>query len=205
MKPSILNQSIKRWSKFLVALIFFCLVSSCARWSIKDRVCPPPKADETKGIRRVGIDSPPKYQYHIGPNDTIQVHFTYYSDLLEPQIAVPSDGLIQLPLIGGVQVIGTTEDQLNSLLKEQYANRLKFPELVARVTSRQHDGVYLDGVINAGGSIAYFDKLTLLDALKKGGMGENGSLHSVIVLRGLNTPEFKAFRIDAIKDRKSVV
>ena len=201
MKMSGLPKCMRPGSKTIVLLIllFLVLVSSCARWTIKDRVAPPPEAAEIEGVRRVGVDPPLEYEYRIGVNDTLQIRFINYPDLLEPQIVVPSNGIIQMPFVGGIQVLGYSEGELNSFLKEKYAQHLKFPELVARIMARQHDGVFLDGALLAGGTIAYNNRVTLLDSLKKGGMGESGAIHSVIVLRGLNTPRFAAFRVDAIK------
>ncbi|MEW6443431.1 MAG: polysaccharide biosynthesis/export family protein [bacterium] len=185
---------------FAVLLSLQLLDTGCGRWPVQKRLSPPPSVDEAKGVRKVNVDPPPPYEYHIGPGDDILVRFFYYPDLLEPKIEVPSEGSIEMPLIGSVRVVGLTEKELNRLLREKYADRLKFPDLVARVTSRSRDAVYLDGAVSRGaGSMAYFSTLTLLDALKRGGMGAGGAMHSVILIRGINTPDFQTFRVDAVE------
>jgi len=184
----------------VVLFVFLLHEAGCGRWPIQKRVSPPPVADQVEGVRRVNVDPPPEYEYRIGHGDGILVRFFYYPDMLEPNIQVPSDGCIEMPLIGPVQVMGLTERELNVLLREKYAERLKFPELVARIGSRNHDNVFLDGVISRGaGNIPFSSPLTLLDVLKRGGMGAGGAMHSIVVIRGLNSPQYQCFRVDARK------
>ena len=188
----------------LTGLVLFfqimLLISGCGRWTIKDRVLPPPSLKDVEGIRFVGVDRPPEYEYRIGAGDILLIRFFYYPEMLEPGITVPSTGIIQLPLIGGLQVIGYNEEELNALLTEEYSERLMFPDVVARVTTRKHDTVYMDGVVAGLGALAYYNKLTLMESLQKVAMaGDSGALHSVIIIRGLNTPEYKAFRVNANK------
>jgi len=181
-------------SLFLVAV----LSCGCARWSIKDRIFPPPTAGGIEGVRRVGLDNPPDYEYRLGPGDTILIRFFYYPEMLEPVVEVPTSGIIHLPLVGGVQVLGYSEPELNALLKEKYAERLMFPDVVARISGRRHDGVYMDGVAAGVATIPYYNSLTLLQSLQKVAMArEGGALRSVIVIRGLNTPQYRAFRVNA--------
>ena len=184
----------------LVLLVFALLGSGCGRWTIKDRMDPPPKAAEVEGIRRVGLDPPMDYAYRIGPGDSLMIRFFYYPEMLEPAIVIPSTGIVQMPLIGGLQMIGYTEEELNSLLKEKYAGYLMFPDVTARITVQNHDMVRMDGVAAAAPAMAYSNNLTLLGSLQKVAMGRDvGALRSVIVIRGLNTPEYRAFRVDANK------
>ena len=178
----------------LLGLVF----GGCSRWSIADRIDPPPPAKKVEGVRCVGINPPPSYEYRIGVGDTLSLRFFFYMDMSETAIQVPSTGMVQMPLLGPVPVLGYTEDELNEVLREKYSGRLMFPDLVARVTLRVHDGVYLDGVGATVGRIPYNNHLTLLDTLQKAGMGGNsGALHSIIVIRGLNSPQYTSFRVNA--------
>jgi protein involved in polysaccharide export with SLBB domain len=187
----------------MICLLFLAgilLASGCGRWSLKDRVDLPPNAEKIGGVRRVGQDPPPSYVYRIGVGDTISLRFFYYQDMIDPAIVVPSDGFVQLPLLGPVQVLGYAENELNALLQEKYAERLMFPDLVARIAVRSHDGVYMDGATGNVGTLPYDNHLTLLESLKKTYMGAGaGSLRSVIVIRGLNTPQYVSFRVNANK------
>ena len=74
-----------------------------------------------------------------------------------------------------------------------------YPDVVARIVSQQHGNVFLDGAVTGGGMIPYGSRLTLLDALKRGGMARKGVLRSIVVIRNLNSPDFETFRVDAKK------
>ena len=181
---------------WLLPMIF--LVTGCGFWTVKDRLAPPPKADKVEGVRRVGVDPPLEYVYRIGVGDTLSLRFFYYPDMIDPGIVVPSDGIVHLPLLGPVSVLGYTEIELNALLKEKYAARLMFPDLVTRITARKHDGVYMDGASGNVGTIPYDNRLTLLHTLQRTFMGAGaGSMRSVVVIRGLNTPQYVAFSVNA--------
>jgi len=181
-------------------LLVIWVASGCARWSLKDRVAPPPSAKKIEGIRRVGVDPPPDYVYRIGVGDTFSIRFFFYQDMIDPAVIVPSDGIVHLPLLGPVQVLGYTETELNTLLQEMYAGRLMFPDLVIRIASRKHDGVYMDGAAGNVGTLPYNNDLTLLESLKATFMGAGaGSMRNVVVIRGLNTPQYVAFSVNANK------
>lgn len=183
----------------LLILIPMLVLSGCGIWPITRRIDPPPGVDEVEGVKKVGVDPAPEYDYRLGVGDSFLVRFFFYPDMLEPSIKVPSTGVVQMPLIGPTQVIGLTEEELNSMLREEYAKRLMYPDVVARITSRQHGDVSLDGAVTGRGTIAYNSQLTLLDVLKRGGMAKNGVLRSIIVIRGLNTPQFTTFRVNGKK------
>ncbi len=193
-----INRRTSGWISLLFLLVF--LTAGCGRWTVKDRVLRPPPAEDVEGVLKVGIDRPPEYDYRIGPGDNMLVRFFYYPEMIEPAIEVPSTGIVQFPLIGGIQVIGYSEQELNALLRQKYESRLMFPDVVARITSRRHDSVFVDATLAGQATLPYHSKLTLLDSLKRISMArDSGALHSVIIIRGLNTPQYKSFRINAHK------
>jgi len=176
------------------------LLAGCGRWSLRDRIDPPQSVTKVEGIRRVGVDLPPAYVYRIGVDDVLALRFFFYPDMLDPTITVPSDGVVQLPLLGPVQVLGYTEAELNTLLTEKYAQRLMFPDLLVRIITRKHDGVYMDGSAGNVGTLPYDNRLTLLESLKQALMGAGvGSMRNVVVIRGLNSPQYVAFSVNVNK------
>lgn len=183
----------------LLILIPMLFLTSCGRWPVTRRIRPPPEVDAVEGVQKVGVDPAPEYDYRLGVGDAFSVRFFYYPEMLEPRIQVPSTGIVQMPLIGSIQVIGLTEEELNAKLRFEYAQRLMYPDVVARIVSQQHGNVFLDGAVTGGGMIPYESRLTLLDALKRGGMAKKGVLRSIVVIRNLNSPDFETFRVDAKK------
>jgi len=187
------------FSGLLLALVLTLLLAGCARWPVTRRIHPPQDVDRVEGIQRVGIDPAPEYEYRLGVGDSISIRFFFYPDMIEPRVEVPSTGTIQMPLVGPLQVIGLTESELNALLREEYSRRLLNPDVVARITTRSHGGVFLDGAVPRVAQIPYDSPLTLLGVLKTGNMAPTGVLRSIVVIRNLNSPEYMTFRVDARK------
>jgi len=202
VKRSIIHSFLTGLTFSGVVMVFISVtyLTGCGgRWTAKDRLHPPPRAKFVEEIKRGGIDPPPEFEYRIGVGDTLFCRFFYYPEMLEPQIRVPSTGAVHMPRIGLIKVLGYTEKEVNELFNREYAKHLKFPDVVVRVIGRQAGQIYVDVDGAAKGTLAYNNRLTLMSALQKVSMGGNGAIRSTIIIRGLNTPDFKTFRIDARK------
>lgn len=91
--------------------------------------------------------------YRLGPGDTLNI---YIPELNNPPILgdylVPVDGLIYLPLIGGVSVAGRTVEELAQILTEQYLRFFKYPQVLVRLVKARGLNVLVIGEVNNPGS-----------------------------------------------------
>ncbi|MBN1867495.1 polysaccharide biosynthesis/export family protein [Candidatus Sumerlaeota bacterium] len=88
--------------------------------------------------------------YHINNPDISQINFTiqvdyvisvkfvHFPDLNETQVVRP-DGMISLPYLGTVYVVGLTVDQLTRKLKELYSKEMRDPEIFVQVPEYRRD------------------------------------------------------------------
>ena len=133
--------------------------------------------------------------YVLGPTDIISV--TVY---MHPELDVPipnisgnvggalvtSDGTVQLPLIGSVQLGGLTLDQAQRKLSTLYATYVNAPRVAVELQQAQSLRYYLLGAFETPGVKYPLHQLTLLDALALGGTVNiaNADLYQAYVAQG---------------------
>lgn len=123
----------------------------------------------------------------LQPGDTVQVLYTYWSDL-DLQQQVRPDGRITLKMVGDVQAAGKTPDQLRTELLSLYADKLREPDISVVVAGLGSQRVYVGGEVLQPGLIPINGRLTLLEAVMQAGGPNNRSarLRDVILVREAN-------------------
>jgi polysaccharide biosynthesis/export protein len=137
--------------------------------------------------------------YRVGPGDILVVAVyghpelsiaTYAGGVASQNtrlagLVIDTDGTIQFPLIGSVQVSGKTSDQLRQYLEVQLAAYVKEPKVTVQVAFAGNIRYYLLGQFTSPG-LKYSDRpLHLLEALTLGGsiQLDQASLRSAYVAR----------------------
>lgn len=82
-------------------------------------------------------------EYRLAPSDQLEIKIINQKNLDTKQAIAP-DGSISLPLVCRVEVQGKTLDELDQLLKSEYAKYIQKPQIVVYLTARpiyivQHD------------------------------------------------------------------
>jgi polysaccharide export outer membrane protein len=127
--------------------------------------------------------------YRLGPGDALLVAVYGHPELsIAPFVAgtapaaapgpqggrpvgllVDNDGTVQLPLIGTLNVLGLTSQEVRALVETQLATYIKEPRITVQVLFAGNIRYYLLGVFTAPG-LKYSDRpLGLLEALSLGG------------------------------------
>lgn len=122
-------------------------------------------------------------QYRIGPRDVLEVR-VFEVPQLNKQLTVTEDGLIQLPLIGDMEVTGLTAnqvaDQLRATLEEKYVQRASVTVEIKEFRSRP---ISVIGAVRRPGNLAVSGRWTLLEAIAAaGGLSEEHG-DQVLILR----------------------
>ncbi len=119
-----------------------------------------------------------EHAYHLGPNDVISVSVYNHPELSAPPpgmttvsggILISSDGSIDLPLIGAVNVNGLTASQAQHVIASDYASFVQQPNVTVQVVDPQSLRYYLLGEFTSPGVKYPGREMTLLEALSLGG------------------------------------
>jgi polysaccharide export outer membrane protein len=97
---------------------------------------------------------------------------------------VGPDGMVSLQLIGSLQVVGRTVDEITAEVTTRYAKELVHPQVTVAVKEYSGLKVYVGGEVNLPGVQIYRGGLTALQAIvAAGGFKTTARLYSVVLIR----------------------
>src|SRR5204862_4447244 len=108
----------------------------------------------------------PAYRIQLG--DELHVRFLYQPDMDE-LIPVRPDGRISLGATGEMTVLGLTPPDLERLIVERSAKRLRNPEVTVVVTKLGEQRVYVGGEVDRAGYVVLRPDMTPLQAVMQVG------------------------------------
>jgi polysaccharide biosynthesis/export protein VpsN len=115
----------------------------------------------------VGEVSPPEDR--IGIDDTFDVR-VYGEAELSGTFRVATDGTIDYPLAGRMQVAGLRTGEIQQLLVTKLKDRyLKEPQVVVTVKDRNSQKVSVLGQVSKPGQVSYYPNMTIVDAIASAG------------------------------------
>lgn len=124
--------------------------------------------------------------YTIGIEDELQISVWHEAELSMP-VQVRPDGMITLPLINDVPVVGLTTKQLQALLTEKLKPFVNEPQVTVIVRSIRSRKVYLVGQVTKPGPYPLNGRKTILQLLTEaGGLGQFAKGGSIYVVRTVN-------------------
>lgn len=104
----------------------------------------------------------------IKPNDQIKT-MVYGNPELNIATVVPPDGMISFPLIGEVNVLNKTPEQLSIILEEKLTRYLTEPDVSVIISPMQPLKVYVLGSVNKSGAVDYKPGNRLTDYIADAG------------------------------------
>jgi len=118
--------------------------------------------------------------YRVQINDVLEFLFFKNTELNQAR-AVGPDGVVSLQLIGSVEVVGRTIEDITGEVTKRYAKELVQPQVTVAVKEYSGLKVYVGGEVNQPGVQVYRGGLTALQAVvAAGGFKTTASLGSVI-------------------------
>ena len=106
--------------------------------------------------------------YLIGPEDVLDIH-VWKEDALTRAVPVRSDGMISLPLINEVYVLGLTPLQLRAILTEKFKQFVDNPTVTVVVTEANSFKVFVSGQVRTPGVYRLRSETTLLQIISLAG------------------------------------
>jgi len=143
----------------------------------------PAKNEPTAGSQQ-SADDPSVYR--IGIEDDLQISVWHEAELSMP-VEVRPDGMITLPLINDVPVVGLTTKELQAVLTEKLSAFVNEPQVTVIVKGIKSRKVFLVGQVAKPGTYMLVGKKTVLQAiLEAGGLGPFAKSGSIVVIRNVN-------------------
>lgn len=126
----------------------------------------------------------PAAEYKIGPSDLLDVAVFGQPELART-VRVDTRGRISLPLIGGVDAVGRTSQQLERLIADRLGeNYLQSPQVSVFIKEFTSLRFTVEGAVNKPGVFPLVGQMTLLRALATaGGQGALSDVSEVMLFR----------------------
>jgi polysaccharide biosynthesis/export protein len=160
------------------------------------KVARPSAAEINKALATVAMNtSVQKADYQIGPEDLLQITVFNISDAeardtpRTVSVRVSQEGIVSLPLIGDVKVVGLTPSGLERELKKQYDKYIYNPQVGVLVTEHRQR-VSVIGAVSKTGVIDLTGPKTVIDILgMAGGVTDQAGTQVQIYRQGSNGRE----------------
>lgn len=124
--------------------------------------------------------------YRIGIEDDLQISVWREPELSMPVVVRP-DGIITLPLLNDIRVVGLTPKELQALLTEKLKAYVNEPQVTVIVRAIRSRRVYLIGEAARPGAYPLNGRKTILQLLAEvGGLGPFARADGIYVLRTEN-------------------
>src|SRR5437762_1896459 len=144
---------------------------------------------ETKKAEDIPVRSANKTEqmdasvYHIGVEDDLQIS-VWKEPELSTTVVVRPDGMITLPLLSDIYVVGLQTMELQALLTEKLKPFVNEPQVTVVVRGIKSRKVYVYGQINKAGAYPLVGRKTVLEVLAEaGGLNLFAKKGSIYVLR----------------------
>jgi polysaccharide biosynthesis/export protein len=142
--------------------------------------------------------------YKVGPNDLLDIDVYGVPDL-KRTVRVNSSGLVSLPLVGHVPLLGLTGQEAEERIAAAYADKyLQNPQVSVFIKEFTTRRITIEGAVAKPGIYPVTGQLTLLRALAlAGGGGSYADLSEIMLFRqasdGSSAPT-RTFNLDAIRN-----
>jgi polysaccharide export outer membrane protein len=122
-------------------------------------------------------------QMILGPSDIIHVSVWKNPDLSQT-VTIAPDGFISLPLVGNVQVVGLTTDQLGKALATRLTTYVVNPEVAVGIVEIRSRQVYILGQVSKPGSFPLIAPIHVLQLIAQaGGLTNYANRKGIVILR----------------------
>jgi polysaccharide biosynthesis/export protein len=209
LAPAIVSRTLKFLALSGAALLLGSLVipnaanaytPEDARSSARQSTAPTTKDDPPKksGSKKSAADSKQTASpnaadasaaYRIGVDDQIQISVWREHDL-SLAVVVRPDGVITMPLLNDIYVVGLTPKELADSLTEKLKPFVNEPQVTVSVQQIHSRKVYLIGNAARQGSFPLNDNKTVLELIAEaGGVSQFAKVNSIYILRVVNGSE----------------
>jgi polysaccharide export outer membrane protein len=195
-----IERSRRSFSVLVLSALICILLAACSSISPRETTVKkngqsdfqtdmPAKAQEFATPDRIkSLDTGEPFEYRFGPGDRISIQVWRRPELTQEGIVVSPDGLITVPRIGTLYVLGKSVIQVQHLVTQKLETFYIKPEVTVRVLDFQNNKAFVLGRVSKPGVVNFPGKGTLLEALAlAGGIPDQNrvtSLTKCAIIRG---------------------
>ncbi|WP_309690491.1 polysaccharide biosynthesis/export family protein [Sphingomonas sp. SORGH_AS_0870] len=145
--------------------------------------------------------TPPDRATFVGPLDVIFVDVFNVPELTR-ELQVDASGRISMPLVGNIDAIGKTREELAAKIEDALRGKyLRNPQVTVNIRSSVSQVVTIDGQVTEPGLYPVTNQMTLMRALASAkGLTEYAKTDDVVILRMVNGHKVAGlYNLDAIR------
>jgi polysaccharide biosynthesis/export protein len=147
---------------------------------------PPQAQSKPSSASKPSEQAPDSDSYRIGIGDELQISVWREPELSMP-VQVRPDGMITLPLINDLPVVGLNTHQLQNVLSEKLKPFVNEPQVTVIVRNIHSRKVYLMGQVGKPGPYVLNERKTVLELITEaGGPGPFAKTGSIYIIRNIN-------------------
>ena len=181
---------------FLLMALGFAMVLSAAQEGKPASPQPPAAAPAQQGQSQAPGDSPSARgssdDYLIGAGDVLQISVWKEPDASVPSVVVRQDGMITVPLLKDIAVVGRTPSQVEKTLVEGLSKYINEPNVTVVLAASNSKKVYVIGGANKEGPLAYTYPMTVMQALSEaGGLSDYAKRKKIYIIRAENGRDYR--------------
>ncbi len=167
------------FGRFLTALMVFCIVLLLASSPVMAQQSGFPGEVVGAGDLPPILSGP----YRIQVGDVLDISFFKTVELDQVRTVGP-DGEIYLPIVGRVDVVGRTLDDVTKEITQGYQKEMINPQITVSVAEYSGLQVYVSGEVNRPGIQDYRGGLTIVQAISDaGGFNRRARRQEVLLIR----------------------
>jgi len=140
------------------------------------------------------------YDYRIGAGDVLQISVWKEPDASVPSVVVRPDGMISLPLVKDVSVVGLTPKKAEAMIAEELSRFITDADVTVVVAGIHSKKIYLVGAFKKEGPVAYTYRMSVMQAISEGGgLTDYAKRKKIYVLRNEGGRQTRVpFNYDAV-------
>ena len=137
------------------------------------------------------VSAPPPAGYRVGVDDELTIAVWHEPEFSQAVVVRP-DGMVTLPLINNINVLGLTTDEVQRLLVEKLKPFVNDPQVTVSLKAIKSQKVYLVGNVAKQGVYPLSGHKTVLELLTEGGgLGPFAKGGSIYILRKVDGKEVR--------------
>lgn len=171
--------------KIVAALGLVLLATACSHTPAPLGAPPFPTADAA---------TPLPLSYRIGPRDLLTITVFREPELSVEEMPVDVSGKLSYPLIGEIQAVGLTAEELSQSIAERLnAKYLRDARVSVAIADAVNYAVTVEGEVEKPGIYPIKGRATLTQAVAMGeGIAVDGTSDDIVILRTINGQRFAA-------------
>lgn len=135
------------------------------------------------------IQPPPGYR--VGVDDELAIS-VWHEPEFSQSVVVRSDGMVTLPLLNDIKVVGLSTEELRTLLTDKLRTVVNDPQVTIIVKAIRSLKVFLVGSVGKQGMFPLTSGLTVLQLITQGGgLGPFAKSRSIYILRTVNSKQVR--------------